>query len=44
VNIPDSAIFKKESYNYNKGFEFIWSEIKILVTFESSWKRAEEIC
>jgi small-conductance mechanosensitive channel len=43
VNIPNSAIFKKENYNYNKGFEFIWSEIKILVTFESDWKRAEEI-
>jgi len=43
VNIPNSAVFKKEHYNYNQGFEFIWSEIKVLVTFESDWKRAEEI-
>lgn len=43
VNIPNSAVFKKENYNYNRGFEFIWNEIKILVTFESDWKRAEEI-
>ncbi|MFA5238885.1 MAG: mechanosensitive ion channel domain-containing protein [Phycisphaerae bacterium] len=43
VNIPNSAVFKKETYNYSRGFEFLWNEIKILVTFESDWKRAEEI-
>jgi len=43
VNIPNSAVFKKENYNYSRGFDFIWNEIKILVTFESDWKRAEEI-
>ncbi|MCX6354150.1 MAG: mechanosensitive ion channel family protein [Candidatus Aureabacteria bacterium] len=43
VNIPNSMIFKRENFNYNKGFEFIWNEIKILVTYESDWKRAEEI-
>lgn len=43
VNIPNSAVFKKECYNYTSWFEFIWNEIKILVTFESDWKVAEEI-
>ena len=43
VNIPNSAVFKKENYNYSRGFEFIWNEIRIVVTFESDWKRAEEI-
>ncbi len=43
VNVPNSAIFKKENFNYSRGFEFIWNEIKVLVTFESDWKRAEEI-
>lgn len=43
VNIPNSVIFKKENYNYSRGFEFIWNEIKVLVTFESDWKRAREI-
>ena len=43
VNVPNSAIFKQENYNYNRGFEFIWNEIKVLITFESDWKRAEEI-
>ena len=43
VNVPNSAIFKKESYNYNQGFEFVWNELKVLVTFQSDWKRAEEL-
>lgn len=43
VNVPNSAVFKKENYNYNRGFEFIWNEIRVLVTFESDWRRAEEI-
>ncbi|MGB2809758.1 MAG: mechanosensitive ion channel domain-containing protein [Sedimentisphaerales bacterium] len=43
VNVPNSAVFKRENYNYSSGFEFIWNEIKILVTFESDWKRAEKI-
>lgn len=43
ANIPNSAVFKKENFNYSRGFEFIWNEIKIMVTFESDYKRAEEI-
>jgi len=43
VNIPNSAIFKSANYNYSRGFEFIWNEIRILVTFESDRRRAEEI-
>lgn len=43
VNIPNSFVFKTANYNYNRGFEFIWNEIPILVTFESDWKRGREI-
>ncbi len=43
VNVPNSAVFKKPSFNYSRGFEYIWNELKVLVTFESDWKRAEEI-
>lgn len=43
VNFPNSYVFKSENYNYSRGFEFIWNEIPILVTFESDWKRAKEI-
>jgi small-conductance mechanosensitive channel len=43
VNFPNSFVFKHENYNYSCGFEFIWNEIPVLVTFESDWKRAKEI-
>lgn len=43
VNIPNSFVFKSENFNYSRGFEFIWNEIPILVTFESDWKKAKEI-
>lgn len=43
VNIPNSFVFKGANFNYSRGFEFIWNEISILVTFESDWHRAKEI-
>ncbi|NQT46998.1 MAG: mechanosensitive ion channel family protein [Candidatus Omnitrophica bacterium] len=43
VHIPNSMIFKSPSFNYTRGFEFIWNEVKIVVTFESDWKKAKAI-
>ena len=43
VNVPNSSIFKAPNFNYSRGFEYIWNELKVLVTFESDWKKAEEI-
>ena len=43
VHISNSAVFKKETFNYSRGFEFIWNEIPITLTFESDWRLGEEI-
>lgn len=43
ANIPNSFVYKGENYNYSRGFEFIWNEIPILVTFESDWKTARDL-
>jgi len=43
VHCPHSLIFKEPLFNYTKGFEFIWNEIKILLTFESDWKKGKEV-
>ncbi len=43
VNFPNSYVYKAANYNYSRGFEFIWNEIPILVTFESDWKRGRDI-
>lgn len=43
VHFPNSFVFKHANYNYSRGFEFIWHEIPVLLTFESDWKRGREI-
>ena len=43
VHLPHGQIFRNSLYNYTKGFEFIWNELSILVTFESNWEKAKEI-
>lgn len=43
VNVPNSFVFKHPNYNYNRGFEYIWNEIPVTISFESDWKRAKEI-
>ena len=36
-------MFTEATANYNKGFQHIWNEIPVLVTFESDWEKAKEI-
>ncbi|MCK5580800.1 MAG: mechanosensitive ion channel [Candidatus Omnitrophica bacterium] len=43
ANVPNSYVFKSQNYNYNRGFDFIWNEIPILVTFESNWQKGRDI-
>ncbi|MBN1793911.1 MAG: mechanosensitive ion channel [Candidatus Omnitrophica bacterium] len=43
VHLPNSTIFREPVFNYSRGFEFIWNEISVVVTFESNWERAREI-
>ena len=43
IHIPNGKVFKEVLANYSKGFQYIWNEIPVLVTFESNWKKAKEI-
>ncbi len=43
VHIPNSYVFKHHCYNYTRGFEFIWNELSVIVTFDSDWNKAKEI-
>ncbi|MFP4473609.1 MAG: mechanosensitive ion channel family protein [Candidatus Omnitrophota bacterium] len=43
VNIPNSFVYKHPNFNYTRGFEFIWHEIPVTITFESDWRKAKEI-
>ncbi|MCB1146389.1 MAG: mechanosensitive ion channel family protein [Leptospiraceae bacterium] len=43
IHIPNGFIFSHSLYNYFQGFNFIWSEIPVLITFESNWQKAKKI-
>jgi small-conductance mechanosensitive channel len=43
IQIPNGTVFLSPQANYNKGFEYIWNEIPVLVTFESNWESARDI-
>ncbi|HZX09319.1 MAG TPA: mechanosensitive ion channel domain-containing protein [Acidobacteriota bacterium] len=43
VHCPNGKIFTEDIFNYTRGFEYIWNEIKIIVTFESDWEKAKKI-
>ncbi len=43
VHVPNSMAMKMPLSNYHIGFEYIWNEIPVLITFESDWKKAKEI-
>lgn len=43
IHIPNGIVFTTPQSNYTTGFEQIWHEIPILITFESDWKKAKKI-
>jgi small-conductance mechanosensitive channel len=43
IHVPNGRIFSEPLANYGKGFDYIWNEIPVLVTFETNWKKAKEI-
>ncbi len=43
VFIPNGAVFVKDIANFYRGFNFVWIEVPVLVTFESNWKKAKTI-
>jgi len=43
VHVPNSKVLKESLANYHIGFEYIWNEIPVLITFESNWKKAKSL-
>jgi small-conductance mechanosensitive channel len=43
IHVPNSLVLKMPLANSHIGFEYIWNEVEILVTFESDWKKAKEL-
>ncbi|MDF1573031.1 MAG: mechanosensitive ion channel [Bacteroidales bacterium] len=43
IHLPNGKVFTEAQANYTAGFEFIWNEIAVLVTFESAWRKAKDL-
>ena len=43
VRIPNSTVLKGPVFNYSQGFQFIWDEIKVLLTTTSDYQLAREM-
>jgi small-conductance mechanosensitive channel len=43
IHVPNGKVFTEAQANYHKGFQYIWNEIPVLITFESNWERAKKI-
>jgi small-conductance mechanosensitive channel len=42
-HVPTGRVLNDAVANYSKGFQFIWDEVPVLVTFESDWRKAKGI-
>jgi len=43
IHVPNHKVITTELANYSAGFEHIWNEISIVITFESDWKKAKQV-
>lgn len=43
IHLPNGKVFLEPQANYSTGFEYIWNEMKVLITFESDWIKAKGI-
>ena len=43
VHVPNGLLMTTPLANYGAGFEYIWNEIPVLITFESDWRKAKDI-
>jgi small-conductance mechanosensitive channel len=43
VHVPNGKVLTDTLANYSKGFQYIWNELPILITFESNWQKAKDI-
>jgi small-conductance mechanosensitive channel len=43
IHVNNGQVFTLSVANFSKGFEYIWNEVPVLVTFESNWEKAKGI-
>lgn len=43
LHVPNGLVFTEPLANFTEGFQYVWHEIPVLITFESNWEAAEQI-
>lgn len=43
IHIPNGRVLSQMLANYSRGFQYIWNEIPVLITFESDWETAKKM-
>ena len=43
IHIPNGKVFTEPQINYTTGFNYIWNELQVRLTFESNWEKARDI-
>jgi small-conductance mechanosensitive channel len=43
IHVPNGQVLTEVLANFTKGFQHIWNEIPVVVTFESDWQKAKDI-
>lgn len=43
IHLPNGRVFHDPVASYTQGFEYIWNELNVVVTFESDWRRAKVV-
>jgi small-conductance mechanosensitive channel len=43
IHVPNGRIFTHPLENFSQGFQYIWNEIPVVITFESSWQKAKKL-
>lgn len=43
IHVPNAKVFTEPLANYVAGFPYLWNELRVLVTFESDWKKGKKL-
>ena len=43
VYVPNGKVFQSNIANYESGFEYVWNEIPVMITYESNWQKARSL-
>lgn len=43
IHIPNASLFTQPLANYVAGFPYLWNELRVLVTFESNWRKLKDL-